>query len=92
MIKIEKTLDQVKVYLPIETLTFDRGQFDLICDNIFLIKYSSHDNSNRIREKSNIEDLNMGHWLCLKNKYQTKFNDPNLKSLDVEYLIKKFII
>jgi hypothetical protein len=92
MIKIEKFPDVVKVYLPIETLTFDRSQFELISDNIYLIKYPNPDPANIIRDKGNIDDLNMGHWMCLKHKYQTKFNDPNLPSLDITYLLKENII
>ena len=92
MIKIEKNQDKVKVYLPIDTLTFDRPHFDEISENIYFIKYMNLTQSGKIREKGNIEDLNMGHWLCIKNKYQTIFNDPNLKSLDVNYLIKQSII
>ena len=92
MIKIEKNTYEVFVELPIETLKFDRAQFELISDNIYFLTRKSSISKEIIRQKGNIEDLNMGHWLCLKNKYQTKFNDPNLKSLDVEYLIKKFII
>ena len=92
MIKIEKTLDNVKVYLPIKTLTFDREQFDEISENIYLIKWMNLTESGKVREKGSIEDLNMGHWLCIKNKYQTQFNDPELKSLDIQFLIKQNIL
>jgi hypothetical protein len=92
MIKIEKTLDKVKVYLPIETISFDREQFDLISDNIYLIRWLTPTETGKVREKGTIEELNMGHWLCIKNRYQTQFNDPNLKSLDIQFLIKENII
>jgi hypothetical protein len=92
MIKIEKYPDVVKVHLPIETLIFDLHQFNKISDNIYLIRYTNQDLSSIVREKGTIEELNMGHWLCLKKRYQTKFNDPKLKSLDVEYLLKEGIV
>ena len=92
MIKIEKNKYEVIVELPIETLTFDRTQFELISNNIYFLTRKSSSNDEIVRVKGNIEDLNMGHWLCLKSKYQTNFNDPNLKSLDVEYLIWEHIL
>lgn len=92
MIKIEKYPDVVKVILPIKTLTFDRTQFDLISENIYFLTRKSSISKEIIRQKGNIDDLNMGHWMCLNNRYQTYFNDPNLKSLDVEFLIKDGII
>lgn len=92
MIKIEKYPDVVKVHLPIETIVFDLYQFNEISDNIYLIRYPNPNPLIIIREKGTIEELNMGHWLSLKKRYQTKFNDSNLKSLDVEFLIKEGII
>jgi len=92
MIKIEKNKYEVIVELPIKTLTFDRTRFDLISNNIYFLTRKSSSNDEIVREKGNIEDLNMGHWLCLKSKYQTHFNDPYLKSLDVEYLIREHIL
>jgi len=92
MIKIEKNTYEVFVELPIKTLKFDRAQFELISDNIYFLTRKSSISKEIVRQKGNIEDLNMGHWLCLKNKYQTNFNSNELKSLDVEHLIKEFII
>jgi hypothetical protein len=92
MIQIEKYSNIVKVHLPIETITFDLDQFNEISDNIYLIRYPNPDPSSIIREKGTIEELNMGHWLCLKKRYQSNFNDPKLKSLDIEFLIKEHII
>jgi hypothetical protein len=92
MIKIEKNSYEVFVELPIKTLKFDRDQFDLISDNIYFLTRKSSISKEIIRQKGNIEDLNMGHWLCIKNKYQTNFNSYTIKSLDVEHLIKEFII
>jgi|688.fasta_scaffold188780_3 hypothetical protein len=92
MIKITKDTYYVYVELPITTLTFDRTQFDLISDHIYFLTRKSSISNEIIRQKGNIEELNMGHWLCIKNKYQTKFNDHTLKSLDVEYLISQYII
>lgn len=92
MIKIEKYPDVVKVILPIKTITFDRTQFDLISENIYFLTRKSTISKEIIRQKGNIDDLNMGHWMCLNGRYQTNFNDPNLKSLDVEFLIKDGIL
>ena len=92
MIKIEKFTDVVKVELPMKTLIFDRTQFDLISENIYFKMCVDTNNRFLVREKGNIDDLNMGHWMCLSNRYQTYFNDPNLKSLDVEFLIKDGIL
>lgn len=92
MFKIEKTENDVFVHLPIETLIFDKHQFDLISENIFLISIQNTTLGKIVREKGNIEDLNMSHWLCLKNRYQTNFNDVTFKSLDVDYLKSELII
>lgn len=92
MIKITKNEYEVFVKLPIMTLTFDRTQFDLISDHIYFLTRKSSISTDIVRQKGNIEELNMGHWLCIKNKYQTNFNQHQLKSLDVEYLIREFII
>lgn len=92
MIKIEKYPDVVKVHLPIKTLNFDRTQFELISNNIYFLTRKSTISKEIIRQKGNIDEMNMGHWMCLYNSYQTNFNDPNLKSLDVEFLIKEGII
>jgi hypothetical protein len=92
MIKITKNKYEVFVELPIQTITFDRTQFDLISDHIYFLTRKSSISNEIIREKGTIEELNMGHWLCIKNKYQTNFNQHQLKSLDVEYLIREFII
>jgi hypothetical protein len=92
MIKIEKYPDVVKVYLPIKTLTFDRTQFELISDNIYFLTRKSITSKEIVRQKGNIDELNMGHWLCIETRYQTNFNDNNLKSVDVEFLIKENII
>ncbi len=91
MIKIEKNSDFVKVILPIETLIFDIDTFNKLEDNIFLIRIYK-ESTNIIRDKATINDLNMAHWLCLKNKYQAYYNDTKLQSLDVKYLIQKGII
>lgn len=87
MIKIEKTEYLVKVHLPIQTINFNRPYFDWLCDNIYFLSTQSPTSTKIIREKGNIEDMNMGHWLCLYGQYQTKFNDETRKSLDVDYLI-----
>ena len=92
MIKITKNNYEVFVELPITILTFDRAQFDLISDHIYFLTRKSSISNEIIRQKGTIEELNMGHWLCIKNKYQTNFNDHTLKSLDVEYLISQYII
>jgi len=92
MIKIEKYPDVVKVYLPIKTLTFDRTQFELITDNIYFITRKSTISNEIIRQKGNIDDLNMANWLCLYHKHQAHFNDPSFKSLDVDFLINEGII
>jgi hypothetical protein len=92
MIKITKDTYYVYVELSITTLTFDRAQFDLISDHIYFLTRKSSISNEIIREKGTIEELNMGHWLCLRNKYQTNFNDHTMKSLDVEYLIREHII
>jgi hypothetical protein len=92
MIKITKNKYEVFVELPITTITFDRTQFDLISDHIYFLTRKSSISDEIIRQKVNIEELNMGHWLCLRNKYQTNFNDHTMKSLDVEYLIREHII
>lgn len=92
MIKIEKFPDVVKVILPIKTLTFDRTQFELISDNIYFLTRKSTISKEIIRQKGNIDDLNMGHWMCINSRYQIYFNDHNLKSLDVDFLIKDGII
>ena len=90
MIKIEKYPDTVKVYLPIKTLIFDRAYFDWFSDNIYFFYTQSHTSTKIIREKGNIEDMNMGHWLCLKNHYQPKFNDSTIKCLDVESIVQGY--
>ena len=92
MIKITKNNYEVFVELPITTLTFDRAQFDLISDHIYFLTRKSSISDEIIRQKGTIEELNMGHWLCIKNRYQTQFNDHTLKSLDIEYLISQYII
>lgn len=90
MIKIEKTKEKVSVHLPIRVINFDREYFDWISDNIYFI-YSKTPNSNKIiREKGNIEELNMGHWLCLFNRYQANFNDKTMKTLDVDFIIREY--
>lgn len=90
MIKIEKTEYLVKVHLPIKTLKFDRPYFDWICDNIYFISTQSPTSSKIIREKGNIEDLNMGHFMCLFEEYQADFNDKTIKSLDVESIVEGY--
>lgn len=92
MIKIKKTLTNVLVHLPIKTLNFDRDHFELISDHIYFLTRKSSISDEIIRQRGNIEDLNMGHWLCIDNKIQTNFNDYKLKSLDVDYLKKELII
>jgi hypothetical protein len=92
MIKIEKFIEEVIVELPIKTLKFDRDVFDKISDNIYFLTRKSSISKEIIRQKGNIEELNMGHWMCLSTRYQSNFNDPKLKSLDVEFLIKEHII
>jgi hypothetical protein len=92
MIKIEKTENLVKVYHPLKTITFDILTFNKICDNIFLIWGDSIIKDKIIREKSNIEELNLSNWYCLDQRHQAKYNDRQQKSLDVEYLIKMGII
>lgn len=90
MIEIQKLPDSVKVYLPIKTLNFDRDYFNWISDNIYFIYTQSSTSTKIIREKGKIEDLNMGHWLCLNNKYQSKFNDSTMKSLDVDHIVRNY--
>jgi hypothetical protein len=92
MIKITKNKYEVFVELPITTITFDKTQFDLISDHIYFLTRKSSISDEIVRKKGNIEELNMGHWLCLRDKYQTNFNDYAMKSLDVEYLIREHII
>jgi hypothetical protein len=90
MIKIEKTEYLVKVHLPIQTINFDRPYFDWLCDNIYFLSTQSPNSIKIIREKGNIEDMNMGHFLCLKNEYQANFNDKNMKVLDVESIVEDY--
>lgn len=92
MIKITKENYKVIVELPIRILEFDRAAFDLISENIYFLTRKSSISSEIIRKKGNIEDLNMGHWLCIANRYQTNFNDYTTKSLDVEHLISEYLI
>ena len=92
MIKITKKPDEVIVELPIRSLTFSRLTFDKISDNIYFIYRLTPTSLKIIREKGNIEELNMGHWLSLYNKHQTNFNDRTIKSLDVSFLIKEKIL
>jgi hypothetical protein len=92
MIKITKENYKVIVELPIRTLEFDRAAFDLISDHIYFFTRKSSISSEIIRQKGNIEDLNMGHWMCIANRYQTNFNDHTIKSLDVEHLISEYLI
>jgi len=92
MIKIEKNSYEVFVELPIKTLKFDRAQFELICDHIYFLTRKSSISNEIIRQKGTIEELNMGHWMCISNKYQSNFNDHNMKSLDIEYLISEHLI
>ena len=92
MIKIEKTEYLVKVHLPIQTINFDRSYFDWLCDNIYFFSTQSPTSTKIIREKGNIEDMNMGHFLCLKNEYQADFNDKSMKVLDVESIVENYKI
>ena len=92
MIKITKDSYEVFVELPITTLKFDRDKFELIADNIYFITRETFTSDKIIRKKGNIEDMNMGHWLCLSKKFQSNFNDHKLKSLDVEHLLNLRLI
>jgi hypothetical protein len=92
MITITKNSYEVFVELPIKTIKLDRTRFDLITDNIYFLTRKSSISNEIIRQKGNIEDLNMGHWLCIESRYQTNFNDHKMKSLDVQHLIYEFII
>jgi hypothetical protein len=92
MIKITKDSYEVFVELPITTIKFDRDKFDLITDNIYFLTRKSLTSDEIVREKGNIEDMNMGHWLCIKHKWQSTFNDHKLKSLDVEHLLNLRLI
>jgi hypothetical protein len=92
MIEILKSNGEVIVNLPMKILNFDLHVFNSISDEIYFIKTLSPDSNKIVREKGSIEEMNMSHWLCLKNRYQAIYNDPNLKSLDVNHLIKLNII
>ena len=92
MIEIVKNNGEVKIYLPMEILTFELHEFNQISDEIYFIKSFNIDSNKIIREKGSIEEMNMAHWLCLKNRYQALYNDPNLKSIDVNHLIKLNLI
>jgi hypothetical protein len=92
MIKITEQEYTVIVELPIRTLEFNKVAFNLISDNIYFKTRKSSISNEIIRQKGNIEDLNMGHWMCIANRYQTNFNDHSMKSLDVEHLISEYLI
>jgi hypothetical protein len=92
MIKIKKFIEEVIVELPIKTLKFDRDVFDKVSDNIYFLTRKSSISKEIVRQKGNIEELNMGHWMCLSARYQSNFNDITMKSLDVNYLIDQKII
>jgi hypothetical protein len=92
MIKITEHEYTVTVELPIRTLEFNKVAFNLISDNIYFLTRKSSISKEIIRQKGNIEDLNMGHWMCIANRYQTNFNDHSMKSLDVEHLISEYLI
>ena len=92
MIKIEKYPDVVKVYHPIKTLTFDRTRFELISDNIYFVTRKSITSKEIIRKKGNIEELSASNWYCIYNRFNAIYNDKNMKSVDVDHLIKERII